>query len=127
MASHQECVLFGHLHVNKNIVPTCILVNHEFSILQYGGGLVFSDSKKFVLIQCVLFVLDYGQTKPKPKPRGAKKAKKLTAVEQEGESKCLFRATDGKKKLSTVVCLHYMLFSANNLYSNNLFIKFHSQ
>lgn len=45
----------------------------------------------------------YGQTKPKPKPRGAKKAKKLTAVEQEGESKCLFRATDGKKKLSTVV------------------------
>ena len=127
MASHQECVLFGHLHVNKNIVPTCILVNHEFSILQYGGVVVFSDSKKFVLIQCVLLLLDYGQTKPKPKPRGAKKAKKLTAVEQEGESKCLFRATDGKKKLSTVVYLHYMLFSTNNLYSNHLFIKFHSQ
>ena len=101
------------------------MVNHEFSILQYGGLVVLSDSKKFVLIQCVFFVLDYGQTKPKP--RGAKKAKKLTAVEQEGESKCLFRATDGKKKLSTVVCLHYMLFSTNNLYSNHLFIKFYSQ
>lgn len=45
----------------------------------------------------------YGQTKPKPKPRGAKKAQKLTTIEQEGESKCLFRATNGKKKLSTVV------------------------
>ncbi|CAH3024437.1 unnamed protein product, partial [Porites evermanni] len=45
----------------------------------------------------------HGQTKPKPKPRGTKKLQKLTAVEHEGESKCLFRATNGKKKLSTVV------------------------
>ncbi|PFX20715.1 signal recognition particle 14 kDa protein-like [Stylophora pistillata] len=45
----------------------------------------------------------YGQTKPKPKPRGGKKLQKLTAVEQEGDSRCLFRATNGKKKLSTVV------------------------
>ena len=55
MASHQECVLFGHLHVNENIVPTCILVNHEFSILQYGGVVVFSDSKK-ICINSVCFV-----------------------------------------------------------------------
>ncbi|KAJ7373190.1 RNA-binding signal recognition particle subunit srp14 [Desmophyllum pertusum] len=45
----------------------------------------------------------HGQTRPKPKPRGAKKLQKLTMVEQEGESRCLFRATNGKKKLSTVV------------------------
>lgn len=45
----------------------------------------------------------HGQTKPKPKPRGTKKLQKLTGVEQEGESKCLFRATNGKKKLSTIV------------------------
>lgn len=77
--------------------------------------LVFSDGKKIAFIHCILFGLDYGQTKPKPKPRGAKKVQKLTAVEQEGESKCLFRATNGKKKLSTVVCLHYMLFWTNNL------------
>ena len=50
-----------------------------------------------------MFLKDHGQTKPKPKPRGAKKLQKLTVVEQEGESKCLFRATNGKKKLSTVV------------------------
>ena len=50
-----------------------------------------------------LFLKDHGQTKPKPKSRGAKKLQKLTAVEQEGESRCLFRATNGKKKLSTIV------------------------
>lgn len=50
-----------------------------------------------------MFETDHGQTKPKPKPRGTKKLQKLTAVEHEGESKCLFRATNGKKKLSTVV------------------------
>lgn len=50
-----------------------------------------------------LFLKDHGQTKPKPKPRGAKKLQKLTAIEQEGESRCLFRATNGKKKLSTIV------------------------
>ena len=35
------------MDVYGNIVPTCILVNHEFSvaILQYGGVVVFSDSK----------------------------------------------------------------------------------
>ncbi|KAK2560419.1 Signal recognition particle 14 kDa protein [Acropora cervicornis] len=65
---------------------TCLLQNRKSS------GTVNITMKRY-----------YGQTKPKPKPRGAKKAKKLTAVEQEGESKCLFRATDGKKKLSTVV------------------------
>ncbi|XP_031559541.1 signal recognition particle 14 kDa protein-like [Actinia tenebrosa] len=44
-----------------------------------------------------------GQTKPKP--RGSKKMNKLTAVEQDhhGESRCLFRATKGNKKISTVV------------------------
>ncbi|EDO37402.1 predicted protein [Nematostella vectensis] len=42
-----------------------------------------------------------GQTRPKP--RASKKHAKLTSVEHEGESKCLFRATNGKKKLSTIV------------------------
>ena len=56
-----------------------------------------------VLKSLILFETDHGQTKPKPKPRGTKKLQKLTAVEHEGESKCLFRATNGKKKLSTVV------------------------
>lgn len=56
-----------------------------------------------VKMSLFLFLKDHGQTKPKPKPRGAKKLQKLTAVEQEGESRCLFRATNGKKKLSTVV------------------------
>ncbi|KXJ17807.1 signal recognition particle 14 kDa protein [Exaiptasia diaphana] len=42
-----------------------------------------------------------GQTKPKP--RGSKKTSKLTSVEQEGESRCLFRAARGNKKISTVV------------------------
>jgi len=66
----------------------------------------------------------HGQTKPKPKPRGAKKLQKLTSVEhvQEGESKCLFRATNGKKKLSTVVSAkdvnRFQLAYANVLKAN---------
>lgn len=49
----------------------------------------------------IFFCTDHGQTKPKP--RGSKKTSKLTAVEQEGESRCLFRASRGNKKISTVV------------------------
>ena len=68
----------------------------------------FSSHDIFCITICCtkivdLFETDHGQTKPKPKPRGTKKLQKLTAVEHEGESKCLFRATNGKKKLSTVV------------------------
>ena len=44
---------------------------------------------------------DNGQTKPKP--RENKKISKLAAVEHDKEGLCLFRATNGKKKLSTVV------------------------
>ena len=62
-----------------------------------------SNQNKGCVLLLLVFVIDHGQTKPKPKPRGAKKLQKLTAVEQEGESKCLFRASNGKKKLSTVV------------------------
>ena len=68
------------------------------------------ENNDWIYVQCIckklfsfLFFKDYGQTKPKPKPRGTKKLQKLTGVEQEGESKCLFRATNGKKKLSTIV------------------------
>ena len=68
------------------------------------------SSKKMIF---VLFLKDHGQTKPKPKPRGAKKLQKLTGVEQEGESRCLFRATNGKKKLSTIVS--EIIFSERNL------------
>lgn len=64
-----------------------------------GDVLFASACSKYEFV----FLIDHGQTKPKPKPRGAKKLQKLTVVEQEGESRCLFRATNGKKKLSTVV------------------------
>lgn len=49
----------------------------------------------------VKFPIDNGRTKPIP--RGKKKDKN-TLLEMEGsESKCLIRATNGKKKISTVV------------------------
>ncbi len=50
----------------------------------------------------MFFVLDNGQTKPKP--RSSKKGEASKAPEQIGESRCLFRATNGKRKISTVVC-----------------------
>ncbi|XP_038072305.1 signal recognition particle 14 kDa protein-like [Patiria miniata] len=39
----------------------------------------------------------YGQTKPPPRDT------KRTSVSEHSEHKCLFRATNGKKKLSTVI------------------------
>ncbi len=44
---------------------------------------------------------DNGQTKPKP--RKSKKGEASKPTEQLGESRCLFRATNGKRKISTVV------------------------
>ncbi|XP_030855173.1 signal recognition particle 14 kDa protein [Strongylocentrotus purpuratus] len=41
----------------------------------------------------------YGQNKPKPK---AAKGERLSVSDQ-SEHKCLFRATNGKKKISTVI------------------------
>lgn len=46
-------------------------------------------------------LLDNGQTKPKP--RVSKKGEAKKTHEALGESRCLFRATNGKRKLSTVV------------------------
>ncbi len=43
-------------------------------------------------------MLDYGQTKPKPRD-----SKGRLPVSDHTEHKCLFRATNGKKKLSTVI------------------------
>jgi len=61
---------------------------------------------------------DNGQTKPKP--RDSKKTSKLTTVEQEGESRCLFRACRGNKKISTVVwiiknCKAFSVIGASEL------------
>ncbi len=50
----------------------------------------------------MFLILDNGQTKPKP--RSSKKGEASKAPEQIGESRCLFRATNGKRKISTVVC-----------------------
>ena len=47
------------------------------------------------------FFLDNGRTKPIP--RGKKKDKSALLEMEGSESKCLIRATNGKKKISTVV------------------------
>ena len=45
--------------------------------------------------------IDYGRTRPIP--RGKKKDKSALLEMEGSESKCLVRATNGKKKISTVV------------------------
>lgn len=59
-----------------------------------------------------MFIIDNGQTRPKP--RKGKKGEPSKQPEPLGESRCLFRATDGKKKLSTIVSnlLHCLLIYA---------------
>ena len=95
--------LKGHIqHVKKNTSKYC-LVASICNVMFLGQNNSFWSWHIYLFIYMCAFWKDFGQTKPKPKPRGGKKLQKLTAVEQEGESRCLFRATNGKRKLSTVV------------------------
>ena len=63
-------------------------------------------------IYSLLFIIDNGQTKPKP--RKGKKGEPSKQPEPLGESRCLFRATNGKKKLSTIVSIAYIAIFGMN-------------
>ena len=52
-----------------------------------------------ILFSAYIFVTDHGETKPKP--RNLKSTDPNPHAN--GEPRCLFRATNGKKKYSTVV------------------------
>jgi signal recognition particle subunit SRP14 len=65
------------------------------------------------------FFLDNGRTKPIP--RGKKKDKSALLEMEGSESKCLIRATNGKKKISTVVRRNWdQLFAACYLFHGYL-------
>ena len=94
--------------LKKNTSKYC-LVASICNVMFLGQNNSFWSWHIYLFIYMCAFWKDFGQTKPKPKPRGGKKLQKLTAVEQEGESRCLFRATNGKRKLSTVVSRESLL------------------
>ena len=102
--------LKGHIqHVKKKNTSKYCLVASICNVMFLGQNNSFWSWHIYLFIYMCAFWKDFGQTKPKPKPRGGKKLQKLTAVEQEGESRCLFRATNGKRKLSTVVSRESLL------------------
>ena len=67
----------------------------------YAFRCIFPNYSSLNLYWNLFAFIDNGQTKPKP--RDSKKTPKAQSEHDHGENRCLFRATSGSKKISTVV------------------------
>ncbi|KAA3670023.1 signal recognition particle subunit SRP14 [Paragonimus westermani] len=64
-----------------------------------GGGSLFITMKRCNVLIIIDMSIDDGRTKPTPRTR-----KQVTEPHPSAENSCLFRATLGSQKISTVVC-----------------------